>query len=276
MDRYFKVTPLGTVSPFCYDKCNCPGYLVEYGEHKVLLDCGNGITRLLKIPEDLNNLIIIISHLHKDHYGDILSLGYASYIAHNLGYLKDRIKVYIPEPDLYSGSVWCYDVFGNNKQFLDGKVPLTDYQFLMNFGDEQYLEFIIYDSSTELIYDDMKITFRNNPHQIKSHSIKIDNNSYSLVYSGDTGYKDNTLVELAKLADLLICESTFIKGQVRIGNNHLYAYEAGEIARQAHVGKLLLTHFYPYIDKNLYVAEAKEIFQNTEAAVEGKKLVLRR
>ena len=50
----------------------------------------------------------------------------------------------------------------------------------------------------------------------------------------------------------------------------MYAHEAGMIAKNANVKKLLLTHFYPTIDKKLYVNEAKEIFNNTEAAIESK------
>ena len=46
--------------------------------------------------------------------------------------------------------------------------------------------------------------------------------------------------------------------------------------QKANVKKLLLTHFWPEIDKDEYVNEAKEIFENTEAAVEGKKIILRR
>ena len=68
---------LGTVSPYCKLDKNCPGFLIKNGEHKILLDCGNGITRLLNLQEDLKNLTIILSHLHKDHYGDILSIAYA-------------------------------------------------------------------------------------------------------------------------------------------------------------------------------------------------------
>jgi ribonuclease BN (tRNA processing enzyme) len=51
------ITPLGTVSTFCYkDKC-CPGFLVEYNNNKILLDCGNGISKHFKYPDDLNNLL---------------------------------------------------------------------------------------------------------------------------------------------------------------------------------------------------------------------------
>ena len=54
----------------------------------------------------------------------------------------------------------------------------------------------------------------------------------------------------------------------------MYAYEAAEIAKTANVTQLLLTHFYPEISKELYVKEAKEIFENTTAAEEGKVLKL--
>lgn len=68
----------------------------------------------------------------------------------------------------------------------------------------------------------------------------------------------------------------FLRGQIKSNDNHLFAYEAGKIAKSANVEKLLLTHFWPSIDKEKYVDEAKTIFENTEAAIEGKKLVLRR
>ena len=75
----------------------------------------------------------------------------------------------------------------------------------------------------------------------------------------------------AKDADLLICESTFLKGQLKNDDNHLYAYEAGMIARDANAKKLLLTHFWPEIDKQKYVDEAKETCKcDVIAAEEGK------
>lgn len=275
MSNKFNVTPLGTVSPFCHGNCNCPGYLVEYGNNKVLLDCGNGITRLLKIPEDLNNLIIIISHLHKDHYGDLLSLGYASFIAHNLGYLDNKVKVYIPSGDVIKVDENYTDIDGWGASRTINK-SIIDYDYLMQFNKECYLEFISYKHNDLLSVEDLKITFCSNPHQLVTYSTKLEVDNIKLVYSSDTGYVDNSLEMFAKDANILICESTFLKGQQRIGNNHLYAHEASMIAKTANVEKLLLTHFYPTLDKELYVNEAKELFANTEAAVEGKKIILRR
>ena len=94
------ITPLGTVSPYPKGNMNCPGYLVEYNNKKTLLDCGNGITRLLRFPEDLQDLSIIITHYHKDHLGDIGAIQYASYVYHNLGMLNEKIKIYLPKNDI--------------------------------------------------------------------------------------------------------------------------------------------------------------------------------
>ena len=50
---------------------------------------------------------------------------------------------------------------------------------------------------------------------------------------------------------------------------HLYAHEAAQIARQSEVDKLLLTHFWPDINKELYLQEALPIFENTQVAEEN-------
>lgn len=264
---------LGTVSPYCKDEKNCPGYLVSDGNNKILLDCGNGITRNLKLPEDLENLTIIISHLHKDHYGDLLTLGYATFVFHNLGYLPNRIKVYIPEPDMYTVSEGYTDDEGWGASRLV-KQALIDYEFLQKFGEEQFFEFITYDENTELDIGSLNVTFSKNPHQIKTYSTKIVDKEKTFVYTSDTGYQNNSLLEFAKEADILLCESTFLKGQTRISDNHLYAYEAATIAANANVRQLVLTHFFPEIDKEEYVKEAKSIFENTSYAEEGKVLKL--
>ena len=55
------IIPLGTVSPYCKDEHNCPGFLVLYKNQKILLDCGNGITRYMDFPSGLENLNVIIT-----------------------------------------------------------------------------------------------------------------------------------------------------------------------------------------------------------------------
>lgn len=238
---------LGTVSPYSKEEKNCPGFLITTENNKILLDCGNGITRNLEFPTDLENLTIIISHLHRDHYADIFSIAYASFVYKNLGLLKKRIKVYIP---------------------FDEASP--DYYLLNNLGMEHFLEIITYNQETKLNLIEMTITFSENPHNIISYSTKVSSNNQAIVYSGDTGYIGNSLEKFSNGANLLICESTFLKGQKRIKDYHLYAHEAATIAKKAEVDQLLLTHFWPEISLSMYEQEAKEIFSNTQGAIENQ------
>lgn len=265
----------GTVSPHCHGDKNCPGFLIMEKDTKVLLDCGNGITRQLNMEEDLENLTIIISHLHKDHYGDLLSLAYTSYVHHNLGLLKNRIKVYLPKPNNKLEEE-TYINLVNEKVTRLLEPTINDYKFLTNLGTEQFLEFETYDENTKLKLNDLELTFARNPHQVNTYSTKVTTNSNSIVYSSDTGYQGNILEEFAKNTDLLICESTYLKEHYRKSDNHLYAHEAGLIAEKAQPKKMLLTHFWPNIVKEKYLQEAQEIFPSVEVAQEGKVLKLER
>ena len=53
-----KLKVLGSVSPYCKDQLNCPGYLIDSGKGKILLDCGSGSSGNMSFPEDIHNLNI--------------------------------------------------------------------------------------------------------------------------------------------------------------------------------------------------------------------------
>ena len=270
-----EITPLGTVSTFCHkDKC-LPGFLVKHNNQNILLDCGNGITKHMILPDDLNNLTIIISHLHPDHYGELLSVAQSSLVFQRLGWLKDKINVYIPYGDKIDVSEDYKDTDGWSASRLVTK-NIIDYDFLINLEKHGFIRFIPYRENDKIVLEDLSITFKRNPHQIITYSTKVQTSDNILVYSSDTGYKNNTLTNFSQNADILICESSYIKGQLKTSDNHLYAYEAAQIAKDANVDKLLLTHLYPEVDRNLYLKEAKQVFENTQLAEENKKLILRR
>lgn len=241
-----KLKILGCVSPYPNKKNACPGYLITDNNIRILLDCGNGITKNLKLPYDLENLTIIISHLHKDHYGDLLALGYASYVYNKLGILKDKINVYIPKDE-----------------------NLEDYNYLINFKKENYLNIIPYKEDTTININSLNISFKETKHPIKTYAIKITDNKNTLTYSSDTGF-DNNLINFFKNSDILLCESSFLKEQ-KNGNNHLTAEEAGKLAKLSNVKKLILTHYWPEIKNKKYLKEAKSIFKNTKIA-DNKKV----
>lgn len=245
---------LGSVSPYPKRDNNCIGYLIYDTDNnqKILLDCGNGITRLMNFPYDLEDLTIIISHLHKDHYADLSAIAYASYVYHNLGLLNSKVKVYIPE---------CKD--------------LEDYHYLVNYGTENYMDFYVYNENSNLNINAINISFYQTQHSIKTFAMNIIKDSTKLSYSADTGYDENISLFFQD-ADILICESSFLKQQKNGNVNHLSAEEAAMIAKKANVKKLILSHFWPEIDKAKYLDETKYIFENVEVALENNEYILKR
>ncbi len=264
-----KMKILGTVAPYCKNGKYCPGYLIQTEKEKVLLDCGNGITNLLDMEKDLENMTIIISHLHPDHYGDILSLADTIDLYHKFGFLSNKVKLYLPKTKKEKIKEPCKDKDGWATTRIVEK-PIIEEQLIKNIGKNHYFDLEEYDENCKLKIGKLNISFCKTLHPIDTYAVKIKDNTGTIVYSADTGYEDKNLVEFAKMADIFLCESSFLKGQVRDNNYHLYAYEAAKIAKKAQVNQLVLTHFWPEIDKNKYLEEAKEIFSNTEVAVENK------
>ncbi len=73
-----RITVLGK-SPSWQDAGGaCSGYLIETDETHVLLDCGNGVFGKLRERIDYTDLDgVIISHLHADHFLDLVPYSYA-------------------------------------------------------------------------------------------------------------------------------------------------------------------------------------------------------
>src|SRR5437763_383669 len=56
----------------------CSGDLIEEGETTVLLDCGNGVVSKLRRYRDYTRVdAVVISHLHADHFLDLVPFSYA-------------------------------------------------------------------------------------------------------------------------------------------------------------------------------------------------------
>ena len=252
----------GSVAPYPKDNMHCSSFLVQENDTKILLDAGFGSSAELDMLKDLRNLSIIISHYHPDHYADLLAITNSSYIGKKLGYLDNPIDVYLPDDGIKQPNLgeWQTSII----------IP-SDYRYLTTCRPN-YMKFHKYDETSEIKIDGLKVKFVRTPHEGESHAIKIITSSETLVYSGDTDYEDNPLGEFALNADALICEATYLKGQDKGRDQHLYAYEAAKIAAKASVKNLYLCHTYPELDKSLYVKEAKEIFLNTHS-VEEKQII---
>ena len=71
--------------------------------------------------------------------------------------------------------------------------------------------------------------------------MRLETDDKVLVYSGDSGPSEK-LDALAAGADLYLCEASFVESKVNPPHLHLTGAQAGEAARAAGVGRLLLTH----------------------------------
>jgi ribonuclease BN (tRNA processing enzyme) len=93
-----------------------------------------------------------------------------------------------------------------------------------------------------------------------------------LFYSGDTGPGD-WAADLAGvntfLSEAALQGERGDDGKIR----HLTAFEAGQIARDAGVDELVLTHIPPYMDVSVSVSEAESVFgKPVRLAVPGTRI----
>ena len=80
------------------------------------------------------------------------------------------------------------------------------------------------------------------------------------------GYCD-ALVELARGADVFLCEASWTHDPSRPPKLHLSGTEAGQAAAKAGVAELLLTHIPPWTSREDVISEAKAEFDGPVHAV---------
>lgn len=99
-------------------------------------------------------------------------------------------------------------------------------------------------------------------HPIEAYGLRVEEPSTGrvLAYSGDTAWCDN-LVELARDADVFLCEATW--GAEPVGkpeDMHISGQEAGKAARLAGVHTLVLVHIPPWVDESVTLEAARSEF----------------
>ena len=95
--------------------------------------------------------------------------------------------------------------------------------------------------------------------------------SFSYAFCSDTAWNEN-MIEQIREVDLLYHEATFMEEEKDKAKEtqHSTAAEAATMAKQCAAKKLLIGHFSArYRELEPMLAEAREIFSNTELAIEG-------
>lgn len=98
-----------------------------------------------------------------------------------------------------------------------------------------------------------------------------------LVHVGDSGRTDN-LLEIVRGADTLVIEATYLEEEKDLAAQfgHLTAKKAGELAREAGVGTLILTHISRRYRTAQVLEEARSVFPNVYVARDFDRFQIKR
>jgi len=96
-------------------------------------------------------------------------------------------------------------------------------------------------------------------HPVEAFAFRFEHGGRVLTYSGDTG-ESAVLTELARSADILLCEAGFPDVPDLPAGLHLTGRQAGQHAAAAGAGRLVLTHLDANYDPALSLAGAMEAF----------------
>lgn len=239
---------LGNRGPYPAEDMPCSGYLVKGTEGWIVLDIGSGSLMNLQKIIGLNDIkAIVLSHLHSDHIADLLTLRYAFDLKMMKGEIESKpIPVYLP--------------------------PRPEKEFkLLPFKDT--LELNPVDVEKPYNICGLNVKFSHMVHSYDSNAVSFNDGTKTFVYSGDTAFNAG-LIEFAKNADLFLCESALLRNEKKEGAMHMTPEEAASTAKEASVKKLLLTHFLPGIDTDLYLTEASPVFKDVECAEILKEYVV--
>jgi ribonuclease BN (tRNA processing enzyme) len=258
-----KLTVLGK-SPSWQDAGGaCSGYLLEEDGTAVLIDCGNGVFGKLRQRIDYVDVdAVLISHLHADHFLDLIPYSYA------LTYAPRQQPVPVDRwPGTDSPACPALHVPPGARE--------TFRRVVGAWGNEDLIEnafaLLEYDPAAELAIGPLRVRFQSVPHFTETFAIGISsqNGSGRIVYGADSRPTD-ALTEFAGDADLILVEATLPRPERTGVRGHLTPGEAGAQARAAGAKRLVLVHISDELDAEWARREAEETFAGpVEVAVEG-------
>ena len=241
-----KITFLGTNGWYTSKTGNTPCIVIDSKDYYVVLDAGNGLCFLDSVIKEDKPIFLFISHFHIDHISGLHTLN------------KFNFK---------QGLTICF-AKGREKDFRTFVSPPY------TIGIEQLSMKI---NLIELVENNNPLPFPVECielfHTYRGHGYRIELDGKIISYSGDAGINESSK-KLAEKADLLIHECSYQAIHPKDTWGHAGPIETAQLAKDADVKQLILTHFdatqykTPEDRKNAE-KQAKKIFSNTIAAFDG-------
>ena len=263
-----KVTVLGR-SPSWQDAGGaCSGYLVREGDTSLLLDCGNGVFGKLRQHLDYVDLdAVVLSHLHADHFLDLVPYSYA--------------LTYAPRQQPVPVHTWPgTDHPARPRLHAPPGAQAVFRRVAGAWGNDDLIELAFelreYDPRERIQLGPLTLRFRHVPHYLPTYAIEVTSSESPrrFTYGADCSPTDD-LVEFATDTDLLLIEATLPRPERTGIRGHLTPGEAGDHGRRARAKRLVITHLSDELGDDWAQAEAEKAFGGpVEVAVEGAEYVL--
>lgn len=253
-----RITVLGCSGSVVGPDSPASGYLLTAPDTPPLvIDFGGGVLGALQRYADPNQVHVLLSHLHADHCLDLPGL-----------FVWRRYHP-TPAPDkgLMFGPSDTWARLAAASSPLGGDLDdFTDIFEVREWVDGEAVQL-----------GSVTVLPRLVSHPTESYGMRItDSGGATLVYSGDTGACES-LVELARGAEVFLCEASWTDSPQRPPHLHMSGTEAGRIATRAGVGELLLTHIPPWTSREDVISEAKAEFDGpVHAVVPGEAIEIPR
>jgi len=237
-----RVTVVGCAGSFPNAESPASCYLIEHDGTRVVLDMGNGSLGALANHVDLTTVdAVLLSHLHLDHCADL-----GSY------YVVRKYHPSAPLPRLA--------VFGPASAAARMLALYADAS-AESFGE--VFDFQAF-ASESFTVGALTIEVALMVHPVEAYAIKVQADGKSVVYSGDTG-PNEVLWKFARGVDLALFEASFLTDEVahvavEAAQIHMTAAQAAELAAEADVQRLVLTHLVAWNDRAETLEEARQYF----------------
>jgi len=229
----------------------CSGYLVQDEQTTALVDCGSGVfAKLRGVCNYAAVDVVVISHMHADHFIDLVPFACALTYGPRHGTGRPRLLL----PAGGADALQMLARGGGHDDLMDGAFAVSEY-----------------DPADSVAANSLTIRFSPVPHFIATYAIEVSSTEGGGRFTFGSDHRlTDALDTFAADTDLLLLEATLPAPESESSHGHMTAAEAGKVAARCNARRLVLTHISDESDSDRALAEAQGTFPGAvEVAREG-------